>query len=156
MYFLHSRLVVDTLIVIGFLFTVDAKAAEPGRYKPITKEEIPRLELAYYYTPDKDYRKPDFAWKFREGKFALAAEESQVPEELMQRLLGKNVTPGKVRGRWELIDDNGMKLVLFSIVADGHKIKRKVILPIYRTAPTVIRIGNPQLVFTVRPPEEKK
>jgi hypothetical protein len=56
-------------------------------------------------------------------------------------------------GKWKLVNEEAVKLVLTGIKAGEIIGKKRVSFPIYRTAPTVVRIRQPQFVFAVKAKE---
>ena len=66
--------------------------------------------------------------------------------QALGKLLGEKATADEIAGKWKV--DAG-QLVLTDIKAGEAKGKESVKLRIYRTAPTVVRVGEPQYVFAV-------
>jgi hypothetical protein len=78
-----------------------------------------------------------------------------IPADLRQRLFPADKAPtaddaAEIRGRWTLDSKKGT-LILTEVAADKLAGRKSVKLPIYRTAPTVVRIGEVQYVFSLLP-----
>jgi hypothetical protein len=80
----------------------------------------------------------------------LRKAKGAIPADLLEKLLPAGKSADEVRAKWKLEGKEGKKLVLTEIKAGEVAGKEVVSLVIYRTAPTVIRIGNPQYVFAVQ------
>ncbi len=66
----------------------------------------------------------------------------------MEKLLFSQCDANEIRGKWKLEKD-GRQLVLTEIKAGSQAGKKKVTLDIYKTGGIVVRIGEPQYVFSV-------
>jgi hypothetical protein len=120
-----------------------------GRYSPVTEADVVKLQFNHYFTPDNKGHDPDFEWTFTEKEFVLKKGKGAIPKDLLEKLLPKDVTADEIRGKWKLEAENG-KLVFSDIKAAEKEGNKDVKFRIYRTAPTVIRIGEPQYVFGVK------
>ena len=79
-----------------------------------------------------------------------------IPADLRERLQPARASAEEIRGKWKISYEGGAKLVLTEIVGTdraGEEVlgRKEARLPIYRTAPDVVRIGEPQYVFGVGP-----
>lgn len=119
-----------------------------GDYAPVTEADVVKLKLNHYFTVDRKASSPDFAWTFTKTEFVLKKAAGEIPADLQSRLLPAGTTGEEIRGKWKV--DAG-KLILTDIRAGEAAGVKEVILPIYRTAPTVVRIGDVQYVFGVEP-----
>lgn len=127
--------------------TCGAVAAQ-GPYPPVTGADLPRLRLNHYFDSDKRYRERDFEWTFDKTGFVVRAGSGGIPADLLAKLLPPKATATEVRGKWELVERDGARwLLLTDIRAGATAGNANVTLPIYRTAPTVVRVGSPQYVF---------
>lgn len=142
------------IAVASLLLAAASPALAQGNYREVTAEDVAALQLNHYFTPDNKGHQPDFEWSFTKDGFVLKAAAGPIPADLAQRLLPAGTKAAEIRGRWKLIRESGVQLVLTEIVATdkaGEEVlgRKEIKLPIYRTAPTVIRIGEPQYVFGV-------
>jgi hypothetical protein len=131
-------------------------ASAQGNYSAVTAEDVVLLELNHYFTPDRKSHKPDFEWSFTKDEFVIKAAAGAIPADLRERLLPAGGKAEEVRGKWKIAYESGVKLVLTEIVGTdrvGEEVlgRKESRLPIYRTAPDVVRIGEPQYVFGVGP-----
>jgi hypothetical protein len=118
-----------------------------GDYAPVTAADVPTLKLNHYFTPDmKGGRTADFEWTFTKDGFTIKKGKAAIPADLVGKLLGEKAAADEITGKWTV--DAG-QLVLTDVKAGETKGKESVKLRIYRTAPTVVRVGEPQYVFGV-------
>ena len=137
---MRVRLVVAILALAG-------AANGQGKFTPVTAEDVPTLKLNHYFTTDKKGgRTADFEWSFTKGTFTIKKGKTGIPADLIGKLLPEKATADEITGKWTV---EAGQLVLTDIKAGDAKGKESVKLPIYRTAPTVIRIGEPQYVFAI-------
>jgi len=83
----------------------------------------------------------------------VRAGDCGIPVDLMKRLLPAGAKAVEIRGKWKLASGQIVFTdVLASDVSGGEVLGNKeAIYHICRTAPTVVRIGEPQYVFGVGP-----
>ena len=131
-------------------------AIAQGEYREVTPEDVLAMKLFHYFTPDESVHEPDFKWCFKKKTFVLTADTGGLPADLQERLLPEGATAREIRGRWRLDDKNGRRLILTDITAKENEDeetefagRKRVRLPIYRTAPSVIRVGHLQYVFSI-------
>ena len=118
-----------------------------GKYAPVTADDLPQLKLNHYFTTEKMSGRPaDFDWTFTRDTFTIKKGKAPIPADLLGKLLPEKATAEEITGKWKLDDGH---LVLTDIKAGDVKGKESVKLPIYRTAPTVVRVGDPQYAFAV-------
>jgi hypothetical protein len=118
-------------------------------YPLVSEANVVNLKLNHYFTLDKRPHAPDFEWAFTKTTFVLKKGTGAIPPSLTEQLLGKGATADEIRGTWKLAGSGGQQLVLTDITA-GEKIgKAEVALTISKTAPSVVRIGDPQYVFAI-------
>jgi hypothetical protein len=140
------RLAVSWFVIGGVVFAGGAASAQ-GRYSPVSEENVMALQFNHYFTPDDKGHEPDFEWTFTMGEFAIKKGKGAIPADLQKKLFAEGAE--EIRGKWKLDGKGGQHLVLSEIRA-GDKVKMKEVrLPIYKTAPTVVRIGEPQYVFAI-------
>ena len=143
-------------IVTGLLLASGSRADAQGQYREVTAEDVLAIQLNHYFTPDRKAHWPDFAWSFTKDEFVLKAGTGAIPADLVKRLLPAGSKADEIRGKWKLLFQEGRFLVLTDILgtdASGGEVlgNKEAKLIIYRTAPDVIRIGDPQHVFGVGP-----
>jgi hypothetical protein len=137
------------LVVGGLLFVGSAPLYGQGKYTPVTDEEVVALKLNHYFTPDKKAHDPDFEWSFTKTEFVLKKGKGAIPADLMEKLLPADATADEIRGKWKLESKEGQRLVLTEIKSGDKAGKKEASLVIYKTAPTVVRIGEVQYVFGI-------
>ncbi|MFO0811816.1 MAG: hypothetical protein U0796_01260 [Gemmatales bacterium] len=120
-----------------------------GSYTPVTAEQVAKLKLNHYFTADKKYQRPEFTWTFTATEFVIKKGEGAIPSDLLNKLLTEGVTAEEIRGSWKLTGKENQELVLTEIKAGKQVGKKEVRLHLYKTAPTVVRIGEPQYVFAI-------
>jgi hypothetical protein len=126
-----------------------------GNYDEVTAEDVVQLELNHYFTPDNKGHQPDFEWSFTKDEFVIKGAAGAIPADLVPRLLPAGTKAAEIRGKWKLTRTSGVQLVLTEIVGTdraGEEVlgQKETKFPIYRTAPTVIRVGQPQYVFGLK------
>lgn len=114
-----------------------------GQYHEVTPEDVISMRLNHYSTPDKKGRLADFEWLFFKADFVIKRGEGPIPKDLSTRLAPGIEVVDEIKGKWRLKDG---KLELTDVKV-GKAAGKSLSLPIYRTAPTVIRVGDPQYVF---------
>lgn len=123
-------------------------AATQGNYREVTEDDVAALQFNHYFTPDKQHRTPDFRWTFDDGRFTIEADEGEIPADLTSRLLPEGLSAKRITGDWRLKSTkHGRRIVFRSIEADGAAVETRASMPIYRSAPTIVRIGETQYVF---------
>lgn len=127
---------------------VSAQAAgEPGG---VVEADVIKMSMTHYHPAEGKARDPDFEWRFTRTEFVLKKEKGPVPAELLRKVFPDNTAVEEVRGKWRL-EKGGRQLVLTEIKAGGKAGPKAVVLPIGRTAGTVVRIFEPQqYVFEVK------
>jgi hypothetical protein len=136
-------------LAAGWLLAAGERADAQGKYAEVTDADVVALKLNHYFGADKKGRDRDFEWTFTKTEFVVKKGKGAIPADLMERLLPAGAAADEIRGKWKLEGKDGKKLVLTEIKAGDTAGKKDVSLVIYRTAPTVVRIGNPQYVFGV-------
>ena len=146
---LRSRFGVLGFVVCCLMFLDSGVVDAQGKFSSVTDANVVDLKLNHYYTPDQKPHDTDFEWTFTNTEFVLKKGKGPIPSDLMMKLLPEEMATDEIRGLWKLEGGDGQRLVLTKIKA-GDKIgKDNVSLRIYKTAPTVVRIGEPQYVFGV-------
>jgi hypothetical protein len=115
---------------------------------PVTATEVVTLKLDHYFTPDRQAHEPDFEWTFTETDFVLKRAQGSILADLLEHLLPPDITADEIRGKWKLAKD-GQQLLLTGLKAGAKGGKEAVPLLIYKTASAVVRIGEPQYVFSI-------
>lgn len=132
-----------------------AAGPAPGfDYAAVTETDVPRMKFAHFFDEQKQFHDAAFAWTFdADGTFRIAAGKKAIAGELCRRLLGEAVEVQEITGRWRLVPGNngGVLIRFLEVVADGKERQTEdATYRIYRTAPTVVRIGEPQYVFSLQ------
>ena len=143
------RFIALMLVGCSLLFVARESVRAQGEYSPVSEANVVVLTLNHYFTPDKKSHVPDFEWSFTKTEFVLKKGMGAIPTDLLEKLLPKGATADKIRGKWKLADKDGQQLVLTEIKAGDKPGNQAVSLVIYKTAPTVVRIGEPQYVFGI-------
>ncbi|AMV25785.1 hypothetical protein VT84_15415 [Gemmata sp. SH-PL17] len=113
----------------------------------VAAADIPGMKLNHYFTPDKKNHEPDFTWTFTKSEFVIKKGAGPIPKHLIEKLLPEGVTGDEITGSWKLKDG---KLELTDIKVGDKAGKKDVSLPVFKTAPTVVRVCDPdQFVFGV-------
>jgi hypothetical protein len=141
------------LAIVAGLLVGSSRADAQGQYREVTSEDVLALKLNHYFTADNKSHQADFAWSFTKDEFVLKSAAGAIPTDLVKRLLPAGSKADEIHGKWK---PDGRQLVLTDILAtdkSGGEVlgNKEAKLPIYRTAPTVVRIGEPQYVFAVGP-----
>ncbi|MEY2613501.1 MAG: hypothetical protein RL069_2313 [Planctomycetota bacterium] len=142
-------LFVLAVVISSLQFVALTPVGAQGQYSPVSEANIVDLTLNHYFTPDKKSHTPDFEWTFTKREFVLKKGKGAIPADLVEKLLPKGATADEIRGQWKLADKEGQRLVLTEIKAGDKGRNKEVSLSIYKTAPGVVRIGEPQYVFGI-------
>lgn len=141
-----------SLLAAGFavaLSVATAMGAMPVGYSAVTEADLPQMSLNHYFTPAGRPGDQQFAWTFAaDGTFEAKAGEGSIPLELRQRLTGSEAEAKQIAGKWKLAEG---QIHFSDVKADGKAVapETPAVYRIYRTAPTVVRIGEPQYVFGI-------
>jgi len=125
-----------------------------GDYSPVDEEDVLAMRLNHYFTPEKQGREADFEWRFFKDGFVIRSAKGSIPTDLRDKLITKGATAEEIQGKWQVTAKEGRQLVLSEIRVGkkpADKSGKKVSFNIYRTAPTVVRVGQPQYVFGIGP-----
>ena len=141
--------VVAALLVISLLFLAPGRVSAQGQYSPVTESDMAVLKLNHYFTPDDRPHEVDFQWTFTKTEFVIKKGTGAIPADLRRQLLPKGATADEIRGQWTLTEKGDKRLLLSGIKAGDQDGNKDVSLRIYKTAPTVVRIGEPQYVFGI-------
>jgi hypothetical protein len=150
----HSRRIDLFALTTVCLFAAgEGQILAQGSFNGVSDDEVRNMKMFVYYTADKQAHDPDFEWTFTKTDFTLKAGKGDIPVDLQEQLLPKGSPAKEIRGKWQLEDRDGKQLVLSEIQAgdDKEPQKKTVALPIYKTAPTVVRVGKLQYVFGIGP-----
>ena len=134
------------LLIVAAVAGVQSIASAQGKYAEVTRDDVLAMKLNHYFTPDKRGRQTDFEWRFSADGFVIRKTKGAIPDDLAQKFLGEAPAADEIQGKWRV--DNG-RIVFTDIKAGDQKGRDEVKLRVYRTAPTVIRLGEPQYVFEV-------
>lgn len=121
-----------------------------GQYAPVTDEDVLAMRLNHYFTAEKKGREADFEWRFFKDGFVLKSGRGSIPADLQEKLVKKGASADDISGKWAVASKSG-QLLLTDIQVGKKPTQNKASFRIYRTAPTVIRVGNPQYVFGIEP-----
>ena len=142
----NLRMLIAASMIVGILvaFTSRADAQE----FTVAEADLPKLKLRHYFTNAKGSHEPDFEWTFTKTSFTIKKGTGPIPLHLTKMLLPEGVMADEITGNWTLKEG---KLNLAKIQAGDKAGKKEVSLPIFKTAPIVVRICDPeQVVFEVR------
>lgn len=148
----HIRVPAVFALALGWLAVAlcNEFACAQGTFSPLTDANIVSLNFNHYFTPDRKAHDADFEWTFTKTEFVLKHGKGAIPADLLERLMPAGTTADEIRGQWKLGDaKEGQRLVLTEIKAGEKAGNKGVSLIIYKTAPTVVRIGQPQYVFGI-------
>ena len=115
----------------------------------VAEADLVAMKLNHYYPlPEKKFHEVDFEWSFQKDTFSVKKGKAAIPADLLGKLLPKGETADEIVGKWTLKD--GM-LELSDIKAGKTEGRKDVSLAVYKTAPTVVRIGrnDGQYVFGI-------
>jgi hypothetical protein len=143
-----SRVMGKGFILVGLMVLWSGRLVAQGEYAPVVEADVISMKLNHYFGSDKKSLDSGFKWEFIKSEFVVRKDTGKIPADLWEKLLGASTSADEIRGRWKL-DSKAGQLVLSDIRAGDQRGKKEVRLPIYRTAPTVIRVGDPQYVFAV-------
>jgi hypothetical protein len=144
---------------IGLLGAAVWHVAAQVRYTPVTEADVAGMRPVHYFAADGESHPALFEWSFSESEFQLQNERGSIPKELIGKLLQPGATADEIRGKWKLVQPAGetsQQLVLTEITAGTLKGKKDVRLAIWKTAPGVIRVGDPQVVFVQGRPDTRE
>jgi hypothetical protein len=139
-------------LFIAFLLPVSDQPPPGGGYALVTEADVLALKLNHYFTADRKGRAKDFDWSFSaDGRFSIKNGTGPIPADLLEKLLPAGGERDVIEEKWKFDGkDRGTRtLVLTDIKGDGKPGRTEARLTIYRTAPTVVRIGEPQYVFAL-------
>lgn len=108
------------------------------------------MRLNHYFTAEKKGREADFEWRFFKDGFVIKSAKGTIPADLQEKLVRKGARVDEISGKWRIEKDSG-QLTLLEIQEGKKPLNTKASFRIYRTAPTVIRVGSPQYVFGIEP-----
>lgn len=120
-----------------------------GDYAPVEDEDVLAMRLNRYFTAEKKGREADFEWRFFKDGFVIKSGRNPIPADLQEKLVKKGATVDDISGKWRIEKEGSRRLVLTDIVVGKKPLKTKASFRIYRTAPTVVRVGEPQYVFGI-------
>lgn len=130
------------------LLIVSTLCAAQGNYAPVTNDDVVTMKLNHYFTKAKKHHERDFEWTFADTGFVIKPATGAIPEDLVEKLLPEGTEPKEITGKWS-IDSKTGEIVFTDIQAGDFAGREDVRCPLYRTAPTVIRLGDPQYVFAL-------
>lgn len=110
----------------------------------VSEADIPTLKLNHYFTPDKKHHDADFEWTFTKTSFTIKKGKSAIPKHIASKLLPEGVTADEITGDWALKEG---RLQFSKIKAADKDGKKDVSLVVFKTAPTVVRVSDPDQVF---------
>jgi hypothetical protein len=137
------------VVAAGLLLAARGPLYAQGSYAPVDEEAVLAMRLNHYFTPEKKSREADFEWRFFKDGFVIKSGRGPIPADLRDKLIEKGAAAEEISGKWR-IERDPHQLTLTDIqVGKKQPRKSKVNFRIYRTAPSVIRVGEPQYVFGV-------
>lgn len=139
--------VLAVLTLLAVALSASAQPPPGTGYPRVTADEVPRLKFGHYYTPDHTHHAADFEWTFSGDAFTLKKGEGPIAADLVVKLLPAGAAaPDEITGQWRLADGT---IVFTDIKAGGKPGRGTASYGISKTAPTVVRIAEPQYVFGV-------
>lgn len=140
----RSQFLGSLISLLGF----SALCVAQGNYAPVTKNDVVTMKLNHYFSKDNRPHDGDFLWSFADTGFVLKPGKGAIPADLIEKLLPEGTEATEITGKWSLDAEKG-EIVFTEIQAGDFAGREDVRCSIYRTAPTVIRLGKPQYVFAV-------
>ena len=141
----YRRLLIASTMLVAMLLVFTGRAV--AQEFTVAEADLPKLKLNHYFPNAKEFHDPDFEWTFTKTSFTIKKGTGPIPPYLIKMLLPEGGTADEITGTWTLKEG---KLNLIKIQAGDKAGKKDVSLPIFKTAPTVVRICNPQqVVFEV-------
>jgi hypothetical protein len=101
----------------------------------ITRERLTGARLEGIGPP------PEVVWEFTADRFTLNIRGKPAPRLLLDSLLGKGKSAGRIEGRWQLIRE-GSALELRDIKGDGRPGALQATLLVTPTSPTRVHLAN--------------
>ncbi|MEI8383178.1 MAG: hypothetical protein WCJ09_23875 [Planctomycetota bacterium] len=144
-----DRFIVLAVVISSLQLVAVNHVRAQGQYSPVSEANVVDLTLNHYFTPDEKSHAPDFEWTFTKTDFVVKKGKGAIPSDIIEKLLSKGATADEIRGKWKLADKGGQQLVLTEIKAGDKAGGKEVKIRIYKTAPSVVRIGEPQYVFGI-------
>lgn len=134
------------LVLAVSLHASGALCPAQGKFR-LADTDIQGMRFGHYFPlPERKYHDVDFEWTFQKDTFTLKKGKSPIPAELQSALLEADEHADHIEGTWQL---KGGTLLLTNIKAGTAKARTEASLGVYKTAPTVVRIGvaEAQYVF---------
>lgn len=124
-------------------------ARAQGHYAPVVDADLIGAAFNHYYDANmKAVIPPDFSWTFTATNLVIKPSKGSIPADLLQQLAAGAKDVKTIVAGWKV---EAGQLVITGPTVDGVPRRTMVKLPINRTAPTVIRIGRHQYVFSPAP-----
>lgn len=134
------------LILAMGLISAPVQARAQGHYEPVVAGDLVGAKFNHYYDANmKAVIPPDFSWNFTATNLTIRAGKGAIPADLLMQLAGGMKDVKLIEAGWKL---TAGELVVSGIRLDGKPTRTMAKLSVFRTAPTVIRIGVHQYVFT--------
>lgn len=120
-----------------------------GHYAPVADSDLIGASFNHYYDANmKAVIPPDFSWTFTATNLVIKLGKGPIPADLLQQLAAGAKDVKTIVAGWKV---EAGQLVITGPTVDGEPRRTMVKLPVNRTAPTVIRIGQHQYVFSPGP-----
>ncbi|MFO0960510.1 MAG: hypothetical protein U0800_24260 [Isosphaeraceae bacterium] len=149
-----EKILASCIVLVGGLCPAMAQSPAGGRYPSVRADQVVRLRLEGYDTPDGRSHEADFEWTFSRDGFVVKKGKGAIPADLSKKLLSEGVTTGEIRGKWAL-ENGGQDLVLTGIKAGDTAGKGKVTMVIEQTGAGIFRVGSPEYRFGLKDAQEK-
>ena len=132
-----------------FLLTLaigQVRAAE-GEFPLVQPGALKGASFNFYYGPDnKAVFSPGFTWTFSAAKTIITAGKHPIPADILEHLAAGDKKVHWIEADWQISGNH--YLILSRVKIDGHTNRATWSLPLGYTAPTLIRIGAHQYVFS--------
>lgn len=120
-----------------------------GHYAPVVDADLIGASFNHYYDANmKAVIPPDFSWTFTATNLVIKSGKGSIPTDLLQQLAAGAKDVKTIVAGWKV---EAGQLIITGPTVDGESRHTMVKLPVSRTAPTVIRIGRHQYVFSPGP-----
>lgn len=133
------------ILVIAACVISARLAPAQGAYNPVTGPDLAGADFNHYFNDNKKVvTPPDFSWTFSATDLVIKAGKGLLPADLTRQLAAGRKDVKTIEATWKV--ENGSLLISVTAI-DGNPASGEASFRAYRTAPTVIRIGEQQYVF---------
>ena len=130
-----------------FSLAIGQVRAAEGEFPPVQPGALKGASFNFYYGPDnKAVFSPGFTWTFSTAKTTITAGKHPIAADILEHLAAGGKKVHRIEADWHISGNH--YLILSRVKIDGHTNRATWSLPLGYTAPTLIRIGEHQYVFT--------